>query len=54
MGAFTSLLFLIFARLSASYHIATCFFVDVVDFSLMRTCFVFFSLGTLLATFWLY
>ena len=27
----------IFVRLSASCHIATCFFVDVVDFSLMTT-----------------
>ena len=41
MGAFTSLQFLIFARLSASCHIATCF-VDVVDFSLMTTLFVLF------------
>ena len=42
MGAFTSLRFLIFARLSASCHIATCFFVDVVDFSLVTTLFVLF------------
>ena len=42
MGAFTSLQFLIFVRLSASCHIATCFFVDVVDFSLMTTLFVLF------------
>ena len=32
----------IFARLSASCHIVTCFFVDVVDFSLMTTLFVLF------------
>ena len=55
MGAFTSLQFLIFVRLSAWCHIATCFFVDVVDFSLMTTLFCFISLDTLLATFlWLY
>ena len=42
MGAVTSLKFLIFARLSASCHIATCFFVDLVDFSLMTTLFVLF------------
>ena len=42
MGAFTSLQFLIFVRLSASCHIATCFFVDVVDFSLVTTLFVLF------------
>ena len=46
----------IFVRLSASCHIATCFFVDVVDFSFMTTNSLYFiSLGTLLATFlWLY
>ena len=33
---------LIFVRLSASCHIATCFFVDVVDFSLVTTLFVLF------------
>ena len=32
----------IFLRLSASCHIVTCFFVDVVDFSLMTTLFVLF------------
>ena len=32
----------ILARLSASCHIATCFFVDVVDFSLVTTLFVLF------------
>ena len=37
-----SLQFSIFARLSASCHVATCFFVDVVDFSLMTTLFVLF------------
>ena len=42
MGAFTSLQFLIFARLSSSCHIATCFFVDVLDFSLVTTFFVLF------------
>ena len=41
----------IFARLSASCHIMTCFFVDVVGFSLMTTLFCFISLDTLLATF---
>ena len=30
------------SRLSASCHIVTCFFVDVVDFSLMTTLFVLF------------
>ena len=38
----------IFVRLSAWCHIVTCFFVDVVDFSLMTTLFCFISLGTLL------
>ena len=42
MGVFTSLQFLVFARLSASCHIVICFFVDVVDFSLMTTLFVLF------------
>ena len=42
MGVFTSLQFLIFVRLSASCHIVTCFFVDVVDFSLVTTLFVLF------------
>ena len=32
----------IFVRLSAWCHIATCFFVDVVDFSLVTTLFVLF------------
>ena len=32
----------IFVRLSASCHVATCFFVDVVDFSLMTALFVLF------------
>ena len=32
----------IFVRLSAWCHIVTCFFVDVVDFSLMTTLFVLF------------
>ena len=32
----------ILARLSASCHVTTCFFVDVVDFSLMTTLFVLF------------
>ena len=32
----------IFVRLSASCHIVTCFFVDVVDFSLVTTLFVLF------------
>ena len=32
----------IFVRLSASCHVATCFFVDVVDFSLVTTLFVLF------------
>ena len=32
----------IFVRLSALCHIVTCFFVDVVDFSLMTTLFVLF------------
>ena len=32
----------IFARLSAWCHIVTCFFVDVVDFSLVTTLFVLF------------
>ena len=41
----------IFVRLSASCHIVTCFFVDVVDFSLVTTLFCFKSLDTLLATF---
>ena len=41
----------IFARLSAWCHIATCFFADVVDFSLVTTLFCFISLDTLLATF---
>ena len=41
----------IFVMLSASCHIVTCFFVDVVDFSLMTTLFCFISLDTLLATF---
>ena len=41
----------IFVRLSAWCHIVTCFFVDVVDFSLMTTLFCFISLDTLLATF---
>ena len=41
----------ILVRLSASCHIATCFFVDAVDFSLVTTLFCFISLGTLLATF---
>ena len=31
----------IFVRLSASCHIMTCFFVDVVEFSLMTTLFYF-------------
>ena len=35
----------IIARLSASCCIVTCFFVDVVDFSLMTTLFCFISLG---------
>ena len=39
------------AKLSASCHITTCFFVDAVDFSLLTTLFCFISLGTLLATF---
>ena len=34
----------IFVRLSASCHIMTCFFVDVVDFSLVTTLFVFFCM----------
>ena len=38
-------------RLSALCHIATCFFVVVVDFSLVTILFCFISLGTLLATF---
>ena len=41
----------IFVRLSAPCHVATCFFVDVVDFSIMTTLFCSFSLDTLLATF---
>ena len=42
-------------RLSALCHIATCFFVVVVHFSLVTTLFCFISLDTLLATFlWLY
>ena len=32
----------IFARLSAWCHVVTCFFVDVVDFSLVTTLFVLF------------
>ena len=49
----------IFARLSASCHVRTCFFVVVVvvvvHFSLVTTLFCFISLDTLLATFlWLY
>ena len=32
----------IFVRFSASCHVATCFFVDVVDFSLVTTLFVLF------------
>ena len=32
----------IFVRLSASCHVTTCFFVDVVDFSLVTTLFVLF------------
>ena len=32
----------IFVRLSASFHVMTCFFVDVVDFSLMTTLIVLF------------
>ena len=39
------------AKLSASCHVVTCFFVDVVDFSLMTTLFCFISFDTLLATF---
>ena len=39
------------ARLSASCHIVTCIFVDVVDFSLITTLFCFISFDTLLATF---
>ena len=38
-------------KLSAWCHVATCFFVDVVDFSLMTTLFCFISLDKLLATF---
>ena len=38
----------IFVRLSASCHIVTCFFVDVVHFSLVTTLFCFISLDTLL------
>ena len=41
----------IFVRLSACCHIATCFFVDVVDFSLVTTLFCFISLDTLLGNF---
>ena len=41
----------ILAKLSASCHVVTCFFVDVVDFSLVTTLFCFISLDTLLATF---
>ena len=40
VGVFLCLL----ARLSASCHIVTCFFVDVVDFSLVTTLFVLFHL----------
>ena len=38
-------------KLSASCHIATCFFVDAVDFSLVTNLFCFISLDALLATF---
>ena len=44
----------IFVRLSPSCHVMTCFFVDVVDFSLVTTLFWFISLGTLLATFFVF
>ena len=48
----------ILAKLSASCHVATCFFVDVVDFSLVTTLFCFISLDTLLEasnySLWLY
>ena len=37
-----SLQFAILDRCSALCHIATCFFVDVVDFSLVTTLFVLF------------
>ena len=39
------------ARLSASCHIATCFFVVVVHFSLVTTLFCFISFDTLLGNF---
>ena len=38
-------------KLSATCHIPTCFFVDVVHFSLMTTLFCFISLDTLLGNF---
>ena len=41
----------ILARLSASCHIITCFFVVVVHFSLVTTLFCFISFDTLMATF---
>ena len=41
----------IFVRLSAPCHIATCFFVVVVHFSLVTTLFCFISLDTLLGNF---
>ena len=41
----------ILARLSASCHVVTCFFVDIVPFSLMTTLFCFISLDTLLGNF---
>ena len=46
-----SLWFAILDRCSASCHIATCFFVDVVDFSLVTTLFCFISLDTTLGNF---
>ena len=41
----------ILVRLFASCHVATCFFVDVVDFSLVTTLFCFISLDTILGNF---